>query len=443
MSDNLIYNKPVTAGNMLGFAVPTMIRMVFISMYSIVDGIVVSNFVGSIGLSAINIVYPVLNITMALAFMFGMGANALIGKKLGEGKADEARSFLTLTVILNVSLVALLTAGFFMIDEKIYMLMGSDEALLPYCVEYGNIMVATSPVWVIQVLFQSFLVTADRPKMGLCLSVASGVLNVVLDLLFVGVWGMGLTGAALASAMGICIGGLVPLTVFFGRKNLLHFAKPVWITRDVLKAMGNGSSEMVVNLASAVTTALFNIQMMNLVGEKGVADISAILYLQFIFVAVFIGFTSGLGPLVSYNYGAVNRENIKKIFGFAMKFTLVFSGAMVAAAEIFNRPLTMIFASRDPALAELMIGGFAILAVSIFFSGINILASGFFTALNNGKVSAFISFMRTFALQAGALIIMPVMLGLDGVWWALPVSEMLSAAISVSLLIKYRKVYGY
>lgn len=443
MNDNLIYNKPVTAGNLLGFAVPTMIRMVFISMYSIVDGIVVSNFVGSKGLSAINIVYPVLNITMALAFMFGMGANALIGKKLGEGKQEEARSFMTLTVLLNVGLVALLTAAFFMMDEQIYMLMGSDEDLLPYCVEYGNIMVAISPVWVMQVLFQSFLVTADRPRMGLYLSVASGVINVVLDLLFVGLWDMGLTGAALASCLGICIGGIVPLTVFFSQKTLLHFRRPVWAGRDILKAMGNGSSEMVVNLASAITTALFNIQMMNLVGEKGVAAISAILYLQFIFVAVFIGFTSGIGPLISYNYGSGNRENIRKIFGVAMKFTLLFSGAMVVLAEIFNRPLTMIFASKDPALAELMISGFAILAVSIFFSGINIFASGLFTALNNGKVSALISFMRTFALQAGALLLLPAVMGIDGVWWALPASEVLSAVMAVWLIIKYRNKYGY
>lgn len=443
MNDNLIYNKPVTAGNLLGFAVPTMIRMVFISMYSIVDGIVVSNFVGSKGLSAINIVYPVLNITMALAFMFGMGANALIGKKLGEGKQEEARSFMTLTVLLNVGLVALLTAAFFMMDEQIYMLMGSDEELLPYCVEYGNIMVAISPVWVMQVLFQSFLVTADRPKMGLYLSVASGVANVALDLLFVGLLDMGLTGAALASCLGICIGGIVPLTVFFSKKTLLHFCRPVWVGRDVLKAMGNGSSEMVVNLASAITTALFNIQMMNLVGEKGVAAISAILYLQFIFVAVFIGFTSGIGPLISYNYGSGNRENIRKIFGVAMEFTLLFSGAMVVLAEIFNRPLTMIFASKDPALAELMISGFAILAVSIFFSGINIFASGLFTALNNGKVSALISFMRTFALQAGALLLLPAVMGIDGVWWALPASEVLSAVMAVWLIIKYRNKYGY
>lgn len=443
MNENLIYNKPVTAKNMLGFTVPTMIRMVFISMYTIVDGIVVSNFVGSVGLSAINIVYPVLNITMALAFMFGMGANALIGKKLGEGKPDEARSFLTLTVILNVTLVAALTVAFFTMDEKIYMLMGADLELLPHCVEYGNIMVAVSPVWVMQILFQSFLVTADRPKMGLYLSVLSGVLNVVLDLLLVGVLGWGLTGAALASSVGICMGGLIPLTVFFSKKNLLHFARPVWVTHDVLRAMGNGSSEMVVNLASAVTTALFNIQMMNLVGEKGVAAISAILYLQFIFVAIFIGFTSGLGPLVSYNYGAGNKANIKKIFSFALKCTLVFSCAMVAAAEIFNRPLTMIFASKDPVLAELMISGFAILAVSIFFSGICILASGFFTALNNGKISALISFLRTFALQAGALVVLPMMWGLNGVWLALPVSETIAAVIAVVLLIKHRKIYGY
>lgn len=428
---------------MLGFTVPTMVRMIFISMYTIVDGIVVSNFVGSVGLSAINIVYPVLNICMALAFMLAAGSNAIIGKKLGEGKPHEANSFMSLTVIVNVTAIIVMTVIFLMFDEQIYMLLGSDKALLPYCVEYGTIIVMGGPVWVMQVLFQSYLVTADKPSMGLWLSIASGVTNIVLDLLLVGVLDMGLTGAAWASVAGMVLGGLIPLTVFCNKKSLLHFERPVWKGKEFLKALGNGSSEMVSNLASAVTTTLFNLQMMALVGEKGVAAISAILYLQFIFIAIFFGFTSGIAPVISYNYGAANHGNIKKVFKISVKIVALFSVAMFALAEVLDEWLVWIFASKDPVLSELMVYGFRIVALSVLFTGINVFASGFFTALNNGKVSAIISMLRTFILEAGALIILPKVWGMDGVWWALPVAEILAAVVAVWMLVRYRKVYAY
>ena len=443
MDENLIYNKPITAANMLTFAIPTTVRMVFISLYTTVDGIVVSNYVGSVGLSAINIVYPVLNVNMALAFMFAMGSNALIGKLLGEGKQSAANRFMTLTVLLNVALVMVIIALFFMWDESIYMKLGSDEGLLPYCVEYGTIMVALGPVWTLQILFQSFLVTADRPAMGLWLSVLGGVLNVILDVVLVGVLGMGLTGAGLASGAGMFVGGLVPLLVFFNKKSLLHFEKPARPGGDVFKALGNGTSEMVSSLSSAVTTAMFNIQMMSLAGEKGVAAISALFYMQFLFVTVFIGFTSGIAPVVSYNYGADNRENIKKLFKIAVRVIAVASVVMFLLAEVLDRPMTMIFASRDEVLAELMISGFKILALSILLCGVNIFASGYFTALNNGKISAIISFLRTFVFEVGALILLPALAGVDGVWWTLPCAELLSVAVSVPMLIKYRRTYGY
>ena len=443
MNSGLIYNKEINLKNMLIFTVPTMVRMVFISMYSIVDGIVVSNFVGSQGLSAINIVYPVLNVCMALAFMLAAGSNAIMGKKMGEGKVHEANSFMSLTVIINVAAIIVLTAIFLMWDEKIYMMLGSDEELLPYCIEYGRIIVLGGPVWVMQVLFQSYLVTADRPHMGLWLSVGAGAANIVLDVLFVGVFKMGMAGAAIASVSGMMIGGLVPLTVFFNKKSLLHFEKPVWKGREFLKALGNGSSEMVSNLASAVTTTLFNLQMMALIGEKGVAAISAILYLQFIFLAVFFGFVSGISPVISYNYGAGSKENIQKTFKISMKIVIIFSVVMFALAEIFNRGLALVFASKDSALSELMVYGFRIIAVSILFSGLNIFASGFFTALNNGRVSALISIMRTFVLEAGALILLPEFFGIDGVWWALPAAEILVGLIAVIMIMRYRKTYGY
>lgn len=443
MRDNLIYNKEINMKNMLTFTIPTMVRMVFVSMYSIVDGIVVSNFVGSLGLSAINIVYPVLNVCMALAFMLAAGSNAIMGKKLGEGKVHEANSFMSLTVIVNVVSIIILTAVFLMWDENIYMMLGSDEELLPYCIEYGRIIVLGGPVWVMQVLFQSYLVTADRPHMGLWLSVAAGVANIVLDVIFVGVFKMGMAGAAMASVAGMMIGGLVPLTVFLNKKSFIHFEKPVWEGREFLKALGNGSSEMVSNLASAVTTTLFNLQMMALIGEKGVAAISAILYLQFIFLAVFFGFVSGISPVISYNYGAGNKTNIHKTFKISMKIVMIFSAAMFLLAELFNKGLVLVFASKDPVLSELMVYGFRIIAISILFSGLNIFASGFFTALNNGRVSAVISVMRTFVLETGALILMPEFFGIDGVWWALPAAEILSAIIAAIMIVKYRKTYGY
>ncbi len=443
MKDQHIYSRQINMRNMLIFTIPTMVRMIFVSMYSVADGIVVSNFVGSMGLSAINIVYPVLNICMALAFMLSSGSNAVIGKKLGEGKPHEACSFMSLTVIINVAATIILIGLFLLWDEDIYMMLGADTELLPYCVEYGTVIVMGGPVWVMQILFQSYLVTADRPGMGLWLSVAAGTANIVLDILLVGILGMGMAGAAAASVAGMFIGGLIPFTVFCNKKSLLHFEKPKWEAMEFLHAMGNGSSEMVSNLACAVTTTLFNLQMMALAGEKGVAAISAILYLQFIFTAVFFGFTSGISPVISYNFGSGMRENIKKLFTVSVKIIGVLSLIMFALAQLSDGICAWIFASHDDILAELMVYGFRIIAISIPFTGINIFASGYFTALNNGRISALISMLRTFFLETGALILLPYMMGIDGVWWALPAAEIIASAVAIAMLIRYRKVYGY
>lgn len=443
MENTLIYDKPINIGNILKFTVPTMIRMLFVSMYTIVDGTVVSNYVGSLGLSAINIVFPVLNICMAVTFVFEMGGNALIGKLLGEGKNQQACSFFSLIMIINMAVMAIMMVVFLAWGEEIYMHIGADEELLPYCMEYGTIMVLAGPVWSLQILFQGFLVTADRPHLGLWLSVGAGVMNVGLDILLVGYMDFGIAGAAYASMAGMMIAGLLPLFIFFNKKSILHFEKPAWMGRNLLYSMGNGASEMVTSLSSAITTALFNLQMMAIVGEKGVAAISAVLYLQFVFVAIFIGFSMGVGPIFSYNYGSGNRDNIKKLFAISMKIIAIISISMFAIAEIFDRSLVMIFASHDALLADLMITGFRIVAVSVLFSGINIFASGFFTALNNGKISAFISILRTLVFEAGALLLLPRLFALDGVWWALPVAEIAGSAVILVLLLKNRKVYGY
>lgn len=438
-----IYDKSVKMSTMLKFTLPTMVLMVFTSMYTVVDGIVISNFVGSLGLSAINIVYPLLNIGMAVSFMFATGSNAIIARKLGEGRAKEANSFMSLITIVDLLVMAVITLAFMLWDEELYRLLGSDDQLMPYCIEYGKIMVPGGMFFSLQVLFQNYLVTADKPHMSLALTIGAGVINIILDLLLVGVWDFGVAGAAAASVAGQAAAGLIPLFLFFNKKQLIHFERPVWERREVLFSMANGSSEMVTNLASAVTTTLFNIQMMAIVGEKGVAAISAILYLQFIFVAIFFGFIVGIGPVISYNFGAGNQENLKKIFRISIKVILSFSVIMVVASELFNVPMVMIFASKDPVLKDLMIHGFMLLAINFLFSGINIFASGYFTALNNGKISALISLMRTFVFEAGALIFLPMIWGLNGVWLALPIAEILASILSTVLLIRYRKVYGY
>ena len=275
------------------------------------------------------------------------------------------------------------------------------------------------------------------------LTVLGGVINIVLDIILVGPLNMGVTGAAIASVAGQFVSGIIPTVMFFSDKMLIHFQRPKWEGRQLLFAMGNGSSEMVSSMASAIITVIYNLQMMALVGEKGVAAISAVLYLDFIFVAIFIGFSSGIGPVISYNYGAEHHRNLQKLFRICMKVILFFSLVMFALSEIFNKTLAMVFASSDPVLAELMISGFRIFAVKFLFSGMIIMTSGFFTSLNNGKISALISFLRTFALEMTALILLPKLLGLAGVWAALPISESIGFVISVGLLWKYRKVYHY
>lgn len=438
-----IYEQPIRMRTMLSFTAPTMVLMVFTSLYTVVDGIVLSNYVGSLALSATNIVYPLQNICMAVGFMFATGSNAIVARKLGEEKPQEANQFMTLITLVTLGTMAVLVLCFLYWDEQLYVLLGADAELLPYCVAYGRIVIPGNLVLALQVLFQNYLVTADKPRVSLGLSVLGGMVNIVGDIVLVGPLHCGITGAAAASVAGQAIAGLLPLFIFFHPKTLIHFARPRWAGRDLLFSMANGSSEMVSNLAGAVTTTLFNLQMMALIGEKGVAAISAILYLQFIFVAIFLGFTSGLAPVISYHYGAGNKENLHKLFRIGVTVVAVFSLTMFLLSELGNETLVLIFASHDPALKELMVSGFRILAISFLCSGVNIFGSGWFTALNNGKLSAIISTMRTLVFETACLIILPGIMGINGVWIAMPIAEFLAAVIAIAFLAKNRKQYGY
>lgn len=436
-----IYSQPIKASKMLRFVFPTVLMMVFVSMYTVVDGIVVANCVGDTALSAINVVYPFTLIYMALSLMFSTGSNAIIAKKMGEGKQDEANSFLSSTVIISTLMSIALAIVFTIFAEPLYMAFGSSENMLPYCVEYGNYMIPFGFVITWQLLNQSYLVTANKPCLMLVFTILSGVTNIVLDILFMGFLNTGIAGAGLATILGMAVGAL-PMVIFFNRKQRLHFGKPVFNIKDILFSMANGSSEAISNLATAVTTALFNIQMLRFAGEKGVAAISAVLYMHFIFTAIAIGFTVGISPVISFHYGADNKEKLKKLFRFCVTYVSVTSVVMLAVSEIFSTPLISIFSAGDEEFQNIALSGFRLFAINYLFCGMSIFASGLFTALNNGKISAVISINRTFIVECVAMLVLPIFIGVNGVWLALPVAEFLALILSIALIAKNAKRYS-
>ena len=319
-----IYAKPIKAKTILKFTLPTVLMMVFMSLYTVVDGIVVANCVGSDALSAINIVYPFTLVFMAVGLMFSTGSNAIIAKKMGEGKQEEANRLMSGVAITATVISVIIAVLFTIFAEPMYMMFGSNEKILPYCIDYGSVMIPYGFVMCWQMLNQSYLVTADKPHIMLVFSILSGCTNIVLDILFMAVWDFGIIGAGLGTIIGMAVGA-IPLLLFFNKKQTLHFGKPEFKVSEILFAMANGSSEAVTNLSTAVTTALFNIQMMHFAGAKGVAAISAILYIHFIFTAVSFGFTSGVSPVISFNYGAQNHEKLQKLFKLCIKITLIIS----------------------------------------------------------------------------------------------------------------------
>ena len=428
---------------LLRFALPTIIMMLVVSLYTIVDGVLIARLVGENALAAANVAYPAISFTLAMGIMLGTGGSAVVAHKMGAGYLEEARrdfGFLALVAVcigLAVCLAGALFAG------PLARLLGASDLLLDDTVTYLRVQLCFAPMAMLQLLFESFFVTAGRPGLGLGLATAAGVTNAVLDYLYMGPMQMGILGAALGTVTGYSIPAVAGVLFFLLRRQGLRFGRPHGDLRMLGRACFNGASEMVTSLSSAITTALFNLQMMAIVGEKGVAAISAILYLQFVFVALLIGFTSGVAPIFSYNYGAGNRANIHKLFAISARMILSFSLAMLVVAELLDRPMVLIFASKDPVLRDLMIVGFRIIAISVFFTGINIFASGFFTAMNNGRVSALVSILRTLVLEVGALLLMPMWWGINGVWWALPVAEILASLVAVSMLLRYRNTYGY
>ncbi len=438
LSDHFTYSR------LFRFTLPSIIMMIVTSIYSTVDGLFVSNVVGQEALAAVNIVYPLTMIIGAFGFMLGTGGAAEVARAMGMGEPEKAKQYFTTLILTIIALGAALSTLCVVLMRPLSLLFGADEALLGDCVVYGTIMTAGAPIFMLQTSFQSFLVCAERPKMGLWLSVGAGVANMALDYLFIAVLDWGVAGAAMATVAGYVVGGIIPLIYFLlPNKSPLRLVRTHLYPRMLLKSCANGSSELMSNVSGSLVTALYNRILMATAGSVGVAAYTVMMYLQFVFAAVFIGFSMGTASIFSYHYGAGNTGELKSLFRKCMTVMVLCSLGMVAIAQLLARPLSAIFVGYDPQLLEITVAGMRIFCLAFLTGGISVFCSGFFTALGDGLASAAISFSRTLLFQVGSILLLPRLLGLEGIWWATPAAETLALVVSIVFLMERRKKYGY
>lgn len=429
---------------LLKFTLPSIVMMIFTSIYSVIDGLFISNFVGTTPFAAVNLIYPYIMILGSFGFMFGAGGSALVSKLLGEGNAKKANAVFSLLVYVTVALGAVLAVVGVFVLRPIARLLGAEGEMLELCVEYGRILLFAVPAFMLQFEFQSFFVTAEKPHFGLAVTVSSGVANIILDSTLVAGFKLGVSGAAWATFASQIVGGALPLVYFF-RKNgsLLHLGKASLDMRALVKACLNGSSELLTNISASLVSMLYNFQLMKYAGENGVAAYGVMMYVTFIFQAAFIGYAVGSAPIVGYNYGAKNNAELRNVLKRSLVIIGAFSAAMLALAEALAVPLSLLFFRHDAEVYALTLRGFRIFAVSFLFAGMGIYGSSFFTALNNGLVSAVISALRTLGFQIAAVFVLPLLWQTDGIWASIVVAEALSSIVSASLLFALRNKYGY
>jgi len=438
LSEHFTYTK------FIKFIIPSIIMMIFTSIYGIVDGLFVSNFVGKTAFAALNLIWPFPMLLGSVGFMFGTGGSAIVAKTLGEGKTDVANRHFSLIIYTTIILgVAASVLGIVFI-EKIAHLLGADEAMLHNCVIYGRILLIGLPAFMMQNVFQSFLIAAERPDLGLYVTIAAGITNMVLDAVLVGILKWGISGAGYATILSQFVGAIIPLYFFISNKNAqLKLTKAKLDFSVLIKATTNGSSELLTNMSLSLVNILYNFQLMKFVGENGVAAYGVIMYVAFIFIAIFLGFSFGSAPIISFNYGANNTAELKNVFNKSIKLIGIFSVAITGIAIALSGALSKIFVGYDEQLLNLTIRGLKLYSMNFLFVGFNIFASSFFTALNNGLVSAIISFFRTLLLQIVTVLILPEILGIDGIWIAIVVAEAIALIVSVSFLYGKRKEYKY
>ncbi len=438
LSEHFTYRK------LLRFTLPSIVMMVFTSIYGVVDGIFVSNFAGKTAFSALNFIMPVCMIPGAIGFMLGTGGSALVARLLGEGRHDKARRVFSMLIYVSVGIGAAVSLLVLVLLRPIAMLLGAEGEMLDGCVVYGSILMIANTAFVLQNEFQSFLVAAEKPQFGLAITVAAGLTNIALDAILVGVFRFGLAGAAIATGISQLVGGMIPLVYFIKNKNnTLHLVGWQFDGRALIKACTNGSSEMLTNLSMSLVNILYNFQLMRLAGEDGIAAYGVIMYINFVFVSIFIGYSVGSAPIISYHYGAENIDELKNLRKKSFTTVGTFALCMAAASFLSSYPLSMLFVGYDEELFRMTLRAFYIYSFSYLFCGFNIFGSAFFTALNNGGISALISFARTLLFQVLAVSLLPLWLKLDGVWLSIVVAEILALCVTLICVTALKKKYRY
>ena len=438
-----IFDQKWNAASLLRFAFPTIVMMVFMGLYTIVDTIFVARFVSTDALSAINIVCPVINLTVGLGTMIAAGGSAVVSRKMGAGLEQEAKEDFTLLVLAAAGIgAAILICGTLWLNP-ILLALGASERLLPYCRDYLGLLLLFLPANVIQTVYANLFVTAGKPGLGFGLSVLAGLANILLDYVFIVLGGMEIRGAALGTGLGYLIPAAAGTVFFFRNRGALSFVKPRWRGALLTESCLNGSSEMVGQLAAALTTFLFNLTMMERLGEDGVAAVTIMIYSQFLLNTLFIGFSMGVAPVIGFHYGSGNRKQQRKILSICIRF-LAAASLLIFALSISSGSLVVrMFTPDTSRVYEITAAGFPVFSVSFLFCGFNIFTSALFTALSNGKVSAVLSFLRTFGLLCGGILLLPRLFGITGVWMAVPMAEGIMFFVSLGCLIYYRERYHY
>lgn len=438
LSEHFTYKK------LIKFTIPTIIMMIFTSIYGVVDGIFISNCVGSDAFASVNLIMPVLMILGTIGFMVGTGGSALVSKTIGEGKKEKANEYFSMLNYFLVIVGFILTIVGLIFIKPISKLLGAEGDMLEYCVTYGRVLLVALIPFLLQNSFQSFLIVAEKPQMGLKISIMAGSTNMILDFLFIYVFKWGVFGAAFATVLSQVVGGIIPL-VYFIRKNdtPLRIIKAKFDKKAILQTCINGSSEMLTNVSTSLVNMLYNMQLMKFAGADGVVAYGVIMYISFIFSGTYIGYSIGSAPIISYHYGAENKEELKTLLKHSIILLGITSVIMTICAEILAKLLASVFVSYDNNLLEMTTNAIRIFSLSFIISGFNIFSSSFFTALNNGLVSAIISFVRTLVFQVIMILVLPILFGLNGIWFAVVVAEILALIVSIILIIKNKKKYQY
>ena len=438
LSEHFNYKK------LLRFTIPTIAMMIFTSIYGVVDGFFISNYIGDDAFTAINIIFPAVMMLGSVGFMFGTGGSAIVAKTLGEGNKEKANQYFSMLIILEIIIgISLAVIGIVFLNS-ISKLLGAKDYMMKYITPYGTILFIGLPFFMLQNSFQSFIVTAEKPKFGLIITLFAGCTNIILDFLLIYIFKWGVLGAGLATATSQFVGAIIPLVYFISKnKSYLRLTKPKFELKPILKSCSNGSSEMVTNISLSLVNILYNLQLLKYIGDNGVAAYGIIMYVGFIFIGIYLGYSIGIAPIIGYHFGAGNKKELKSLFNKSIKLMLFTSIVLTVAAVSLAGTLANIFVGYDEALLTLTTKALRLYSISYIICWFNIFTSSFFTSLNDGFTSALISFLRTLIFQIAMIFLIPIILGVDGLWLAVTASELISLAISLFFIIKNKKKYGY